>query len=1494
MKPNLLKLFILMVVCTFFYSGVQAAFLKNVPVTIVQPSGDSIHVFATGDEYFYRIHDANDFTIIRDGTTGSYVFATLSEDVLVPTGFVVGQTDPSLTNLQPGICISPLKWKQLRQEFWENTPAKPDLGGGSLLPSTSGTINNIVVFIRFSDQTAYTSSISGYNNMFNTNTSGANSMYNYFKEVSYNSLFITSGFYPTQSGSVVVSYQDSHPRNYYVPYNATTNPIGYQSSQRASREHALLAGAINAIASQVPTSLNLDFDNDGYVDNVCFIIRGATTDWSTLLWPHRWSLYSQSVSINNKTVWDYNFQIEDHLANSGNGVLCHEMFHTLGSPDLYHYTSDGNSPVGGWDIMQTTPNPPQSMGAFMKFKYGGWISSIPSITASGTYTLNPVTSSTNNCYKLVSPNSSSEYFVFEFRKKTGTFENSLPGSGLLIYRINTLAGDGNADGPPDEVYVYRPGGTPTANGTPNSANFSTEVGRTQFNNTTDPYCFFSDGSLAGISISNITSSAGATISFTYNSGSVTTYTITTAASPTAGGTTSGGGTFASGQTCTVVAAPNSGYTFTHWSENGILVTATLSYSFTVSANRSLVANFICTPAQPGNITGNTTVCAGSYQTYSIAPVTGATSYTWTLPTGWTGSSTTTTINTTAGTAPGNISVVANNSCGPSPAKVSYVNIASTSPAPTAANASPAVITSGQSSVLTATGVQLGTGAVLKWYSAQCGGTFVGTGTSITVSPTSTTVYYARIEGSCNTTSCVSTTVTVNSIQQVTVTAAAVSTCPGSISVPVTATAVTDLGSIALCLAFNSAVLTYTGYSGVNQALSGGPLIVNTSGSNVLMAWFSISPVSLPLATNALITFNFSGNSGNSPLIWNASDTAGYYFSNSIGEPIPTNYINGNVSLSTTSVAPSTVTANPPAIPAGSATSLSYTGGSLGTGGVAKWYSGSCGGTLVGTGNNLSVTPASLPATYYVRFEGSCNTTACVAVTVTAQNFCTPAWVPVTNMQNNMTIIGQILVNGVASLNPNDAIGAFVGTQCRGMASPTPSLNGLVFLTVASNVSSGETLTFRAWNSTTCSECNVTETEPFISQSSLGSIASPYLFHACGVTQSIVFPAGYTWFSVNIDRGSWNINTLLGAYTAGGGLTHAPAQNDMIIGQSSFATYYGTSWVGSLTSIDPKKMYIAKFTTADTLIVTGSPVTSTAISLPAGYTWIGYLPQCNKTLNNAIGPITPAPAQNDMMIGQTSFATYYGTSWVGSLASMVPSKGYKISLTNAASLTYPSCAKEGVPGCNDLVMDEVDWNTAENMQYTMNIICKVKDADGNFLSGPDFQLGSFVGNECRGITGQPDCMEGYFFLSVASNKAEGETIHFRVRMGGQVYDIVEKLPFKEGMGLGTIDQPVILTLPKNAAFITPENGFCLGNAQPNPFSNTTLIEYQLAEPANVSIKLFDCVGKLVAELLDENLDKGKYSYLLSGENLNAGVYYYQMNAHSPKSHFLETRKLILAK
>ena len=70
------------------------------------------------------------------------------------------------------------------------------------------------------------------------------------------------------------------------------------------------------------------------------------------------------------------------------------------------------------------------------------------------------------------------------------------------------------------------------------------------------------------------------------------FNITVSVNPTQAGTASGGGEYQFGETCTVSVRVNDGYTFTGWTENGNVVSTDLSFSFTATCARDLVANFI--------------------------------------------------------------------------------------------------------------------------------------------------------------------------------------------------------------------------------------------------------------------------------------------------------------------------------------------------------------------------------------------------------------------------------------------------------------------------------------------------------------------------------------------------------------------------------------------------------------------------------------------------------------------------------------------------------------------------------------------------------------------------------------------------------------------------------------------------------------------------------------------------------------------------------------
>lgn len=69
------------------------------------------------------------------------------------------------------------------------------------------------------------------------------------------------------------------------------------------------------------------------------------------------------------------------------------------------------------------------------------------------------------------------------------------------------------------------------------------------------------------------------------------YTVTVTASPASGGSVIGGGSFAENASRTVTAQANEGYEFVRWTENGVQVSDRSVYAFTLTGNRSLVAEF---------------------------------------------------------------------------------------------------------------------------------------------------------------------------------------------------------------------------------------------------------------------------------------------------------------------------------------------------------------------------------------------------------------------------------------------------------------------------------------------------------------------------------------------------------------------------------------------------------------------------------------------------------------------------------------------------------------------------------------------------------------------------------------------------------------------------------------------------------------------------------------------------------------------------------------
>ena len=241
------------------------------------------------------------------------------------------------------------------------------------------------------------------------------------------------------------------------------------------------------------------------------------------------------------------------------------------------------------------------------------------------------------------------------------------------------------------------------------------------------------------------------------SGSTNTYSITAVSGATSYNWTLPGGWTGTSTTNSIITTASA-------TSGNITVTATNTCGTSAASSQAITVNTI--PATPGTISGTTTICSGSSNTYSITAVAGATSYTWTLPGGWTGTSTTNSIITTASATSGNISVTATNACGTSAASSTTTVTVNALPV---VSLGPNIIQCGGTAMLDAGN----TGSIYLWSD-------LSTSQTLTVSTSGTyIVVVTNVNGCMGSDSAV---VTINSNPTVTASASSVVVCVDDASV----------------------------------------------------------------------------------------------------------------------------------------------------------------------------------------------------------------------------------------------------------------------------------------------------------------------------------------------------------------------------------------------------------------------------------------------------------------------------------------------------------------------------------------------------------------------------------------------------------------------------------------------------------------------------------------------------------------------------------------
>jgi hypothetical protein len=306
-------------------------------------------------------------------------------------------------------------------------------------------------------------------------------------------------------------------------------------------------------------------------------------------------------------------------------------------------------------------------------------------------------------------------------------------------------------------------------------------------------------------------------------------------------------------------------------------------------------------------------------------------------------------------------------------------------------------------------------------------------------------------------------------QTISTTAGTITSCPGQVVVPVTVTNCNDIGAISLILNYDNTQLTYTGFQNLNGALMVGLLIINSTGSKVVISWANTTAATLGNST--LVELKFTAIPGGSTLSWDTQTPGNCEYSDVSGNILPAAFTNGTATIN-----------QPPVINTQPVNKTAYVGdnatfsvAAAGTGLAYLWqYSTNGGGTWNDLVNNAiysGVTTTTLSITntlltyngykYRCRLTGTCTpVTNTNEVTLTVINPITTI-LPTASFCPGSIVVPVTVTNfsGVAAFSLafsyNNSVLTYTGFQL---------LNGALSAgTFVSNASGGNV--YLTWSST---------------------------------------------------------------------------------------------------------------------------------------------------------------------------------------------------------------------------------------------------------------------------------------------------------------------------------------------------------------------------------------------------------------------------------------------
>ena len=415
----------------------------------VQPDGTVVDLMLVGDEN-YHYYMTRDGLVVLAREDGAFVYASVSASKLQPTGRMAHDPANRIDGEVAGTITMAMAEKARPQKRRSVAGTRRRaLGKPSMV---IGKQKMLVVLANFSDAVFidYTEADGGratrdrYDAIFNKEG---------YTNDTYQAIGSVRDYFLDQSGGrfdlsfdVVGPVQLEKPTSYYG------------SNKSINDKHApeIVVDCCQAVADSVDFS-EYDNDGDGMVDQVFVLYAGygeSTGGLAETIWPHMWSLQDAVVEnhLQLPELWLDGVQVNVYACSNelagktrqremGIGVVCHELSHCFGLPDLYDFSEQHLYGLGFWDVLD--------MGCYGGYKNLGWVPvGYNSYERHFLGWLDFAVLSTDTTVvgqralgeggeAFIVPNDAypDEFYILENRSQSG-WDASLPGAGLLVAHVD--------------------------------------------------------------------------------------------------------------------------------------------------------------------------------------------------------------------------------------------------------------------------------------------------------------------------------------------------------------------------------------------------------------------------------------------------------------------------------------------------------------------------------------------------------------------------------------------------------------------------------------------------------------------------------------------------------------------------------------------------------------------------------------------------------------------------------------------------------------------------------------------------------------------------------------------------------------------------------------------------------------------------------------------------------------------------------------------------